>query len=557
MKKKGRNGLLPLHTAILNNVPVEVIHVLLKAYPSAAQRKGKFKDEHMLPLHFAICERRSLDMVQALLDVYPKGVEARITNKDGKLPLGLSLELGAPDDVVLAVLEAYPKAAMDCGRYNDVSILPLNIAIQKKRSLDIINELLTVYPEGAKRRLPSGGELPLSLAITTIGISDDVVMAILEANPDAAKDMISNDSSTLPLHLAILMKRSLGIMQALLDVYPKAAEVIMKRKRDMKLPLSHALTRGVSDDIVLAILATYPAAAKAKSVYYYGLEMLPLHFAIRERRSKKLVKALLDAYPRASKEITATNNLPLHDAVNMNASEGIIRLLLDAYPQAAKKQMESGMLAIEACAKNKASDELMLALLKVDMPLRIEDGAPVEHSCSWISCVAAQTEGARGAVQRILAKSEGGFGKHIHALVNVCDNEGRNALCEASAGALFVIFEHVLSSGQYASLLASHPFFHPERVDEEMKMLIRQMNARLEDFDNAMQSKTKQLEIMNATNSKVTDPEEHFHNEHNNQKTVKEDTSATSKQEAPAITAGNNCCTKLMTLFGYSLIKIT
>ena len=152
VKKKGRNGLLPLHTAILNNVPVEVIHVLLKAYPSAAQEKGKFIDEHMLPLHFAICERRSLDVVQALLDVYPKGVEERITNKDGKLPLSLSLELGAPDDVVLAVLNAYPNAAMDCGKYNDISILPLNTAIRKKRSLGIVKELLRVYPEGVRRR---------------------------------------------------------------------------------------------------------------------------------------------------------------------------------------------------------------------------------------------------------------------------------------------------------------------------------------------------------------------------------------------------------------------
>ena len=447
VKKKGRNGLLPLHTAVLNNVPVEVIHVLLKADPSAAQKKGKFKDEHMLPLHFAICEGRSLDMVQALLDVYPKGVEARIT-KDGKLPLSLCLEFGAPDDVVLTVLEAYPDAAEDCGKHNDVSILPLVTAIRKKRALDIIKELLAVYPDGAKRRLPEG-ELPLSLAITTIGISDDVALAVLEANPDAAKDMVSNDSSTLPLHLAIQMKRSLDIVQALLDVYPKAAEVTMMRERDEKLPLSHALTSGVSDDVVLALLATFPDAAKAKSLYYYGLEMLPLHFAVRERCSQELVKSLLGAYPVAAKEITATNNLPLHDAVNMNASEGIILLLVDAYPQAAKKRMENGRLPIDACAENNASDELMLALLKVDMPLRIEDGTPLQHSCSWISCVAAQNEGAAVAVQRILSMSEGGFGKHIHALADVCDDEGRNALCVASSGPRSAIYEHLLFSDRY------------------------------------------------------------------------------------------------------------
>ena len=39
------------------------------------------------------------------------------------------------------------------------------------------------------------------------------------------------------------------------------------------------------------------------------------------------------------------------------------------------------------------------------------------------------------------------------------------------------------------------------------KMVFRQMNARLEDFDNTVQTQTKQLEKMNVTDSKVTDPE--------------------------------------------------
>ena len=111
--KEKKDGLLPLHTAVLNNASVEVMRVLLKADPSATNEMGTFKDGVMLPLHFVLCERRSLDIVQALLDVYPKGVEARITG-EGKLPLSLSLDYGASDDVVLAVLAAYPNAAEDC-----------------------------------------------------------------------------------------------------------------------------------------------------------------------------------------------------------------------------------------------------------------------------------------------------------------------------------------------------------------------------------------------------------------------------------------------------------
>lgn len=92
---------------------------------------------------------------------------------------------------------------------------------------------------------------------------------------------------------------------------------------------------------------------------------------------------------------------------------------------------------------------LMLALLKVDMPLRINNGKPVVHSGSWISCVAAQTEGASSAVRRILSKSECGFGKHIHALADICDAEGRTALRVASPESRSAIYEHLLFSGRY------------------------------------------------------------------------------------------------------------
>eukprot|EP00577_Skeletonema_sp_RCC1716_P004138 CAMPEP_0113431400 /NCGR_PEP_ID=MMETSP0013_2-20120614/33564_1 /TAXON_ID=2843 ORGANISM="Skeletonema costatum, Strain 1716" /NCGR_SAMPLE_ID=MMETSP0013_2 /ASSEMBLY_ACC=CAM_ASM_000158 /LENGTH=1290 /DNA_ID=CAMNT_0000320389 /DNA_START=109 /DNA_END=3982 /DNA_ORIENTATION=- /assembly_acc=CAM_ASM_000158 len=430
--KEKKDGLLPLHTAVLNNASVEVLHVLLKADPSATNEMGTFKDGVMLPLHFVLCERRSLDIVQALLDVYPKGVEARITG-EGKLPLSLSLDYGASDDVVLAVLAAYPNAAEDCGTNDDISLLPLLTAIRKKRSLDIVKELLKVYPKGAETRLPEG-ELPLSLAITTRGISDDVVLAVLEAYPDAVKDTVSNDSSTLPLHLAILKKRSHDVINALIDVYPEGAAVRMKRQREEKLPLSYALTSGVSDDVMLAILSAYPDAAKEKS------DIISSH---------EMVKALLDAYPGAVKEITPTKQLPLYYAIKMKASEEIIMLLANAYPQAAKKRMEDGRLPIEACAVNKASEDLMLALLKLDMPVSIEVGTTVEHCGSWNACVDCNTEVATGAVRRILSETEGGYGKHIHALADACDDVGRSALALASSGPRAAIYEYPLFSGQY------------------------------------------------------------------------------------------------------------
>jgi len=128
-------------------------------------------------------------------------------------------------------------------------------------------------------------------------------------------------------------------------------------------------------------------------------------------------------------------------------------LLVNAYPQAVKKKMNDGRLPFEACVEKRASKDLMLALLEADMPLRIEDGAPVEHSGSWTACVSYDTDGAAGAVSRILSMSEDGgggcFGVHIHALADVCDAEGRTALGLASSGPRAAINKYRLFSRRY------------------------------------------------------------------------------------------------------------
>jgi hypothetical protein len=122
-------------------------------------------------------------------------------------------------------------------------------------------------------------------------------------------------------------------------------------------------------------------------------------------------------------------------------------LLVNAYPQAVKKKMNDGRLPFEACVEKRASKDLMLALLEADMPLRIEDGAPVEHSGSWTACVSYDT----ACRSRILSMSEDGgcFGVHIHALADVCDAEGRTALGLASSGPRAAINKYRLFSRRY------------------------------------------------------------------------------------------------------------
>ena len=405
LKEVGQDGLLPLHTAIIHLKVVEIILVLLRADSSAAEKMVKYKRlRDMLPQR---------DDYSIFSDITSEiGSIVSEANED-TLPLNLALKVGASDDVVLAVLEAYPDAAAfeyhDAG--SDGSMLPLHLAIQKGRSLTIIKELLEKYPEGVETRTGKEEMLPLSLALTTDGLQTDVVLAILEAYPGATEETCSYgyNSEVLPLHHAIMETRSLQIVEELLKHNPDGAKARMTQD---------GLTGGI----------------------------LPLGLAlVNQDACTDTVLAILDAYPDAASEPFTHNEikmLPLHFAAKFGSSEEIVLAILNAFPEAAKKRFDDGRLSIEACAENKASDDLMLALLQADMPLQ-SDGTPIEHSGSWQACIAVDSDGAAVAVRRFLSKTEGGYGKHIHALTEKCD------LSLASTKIRDLIHEHLLFCGRY------------------------------------------------------------------------------------------------------------
>ena len=167
----------------------------------------------------------------------------------------------------------------------------------------------------------------------------------------------------------------------------------------------------------------------------------------------------MDTRPREPSSILTTpvvwvcaqgGNLPLHCATNNQASEEVVRALIKKYPNGVKGKnfLPEACLPLQFAAKRNASSTVMLALLEADMPLRFEDGAPIEdHAFNWTTCVAATSNGAAGAIRYIL--SEGGFSKHIHALAAVRDEQGRPALDISPTETRKAIYEHLLFCRRY------------------------------------------------------------------------------------------------------------
>ncbi len=116
-------------------------------------------------------------------------------NDRGNLPLHAACSFQAGQDVVEALLRAYPQGA---SQPNGVGNLPLHQAAMWQASAETVEALLLHYPEGATSR-NKYGSLALHMAASNRA-SGDVVRLLIEAYPDALH--LQNDDGMTPLDLA-------------------------------------------------------------------------------------------------------------------------------------------------------------------------------------------------------------------------------------------------------------------------------------------------------------------------------------------------------------------
>ena len=181
------NGDLPIHIACEMNASAEVIHELIDSYEGGARIKGVSGD---LPIHIAIEKSLDVGIISRLVKLYPEclvelGAKSRV-------PLNLAIELKASDDVILILLESYPTlrrktkyAALQQG-IGHSKRLPLHAAILLGTSTSTVLDMVDNYSDAARiiDGSNSNGELPIQLAIQ-LDRSVQVIVALLIAYPDS------------------------------------------------------------------------------------------------------------------------------------------------------------------------------------------------------------------------------------------------------------------------------------------------------------------------------------------------------------------------------------
>jgi len=359
-------GWLPLHHACFTGASVDILQLLIDAYPPSlvqTDRNGetpaiklksaaaKLDRELYYYLHQACSNPYvSHGMLQLLIDALPES-------------LGLTDDLGrTPMQILKESKAAQQKDLFGC--------LLIHHACRDGNHLEV-QFLLEAYFEGIAQR-DSNGMLPFHCACTNACISFDMVTFLLDAYPES---IVQTDyTGRLPFHHACANASiSLDILKILVHAFP---ECIAQIDTNGMLPFHHACTNGaVSYDVLIFLLVAYPECIDTSdnlgrtplqllkeskaAEYEHNNGFLLLHRACIDGASNKILQLLVDASPdgclkkdhrgkqpwQLLKEngwVAQRTTFPLHRACRDGASLHLLKLLLDACPENTDKRDDNG-----------------------------------------------------------------------------------------------------------------------------------------------------------------------------------------------------------------------
>ena len=145
-----------LHFAASCKPKVATWHRVLRAYPEAVRRRDA---NGMLPVHLALANELPLTHVRPLLESYPDG--AVEPDSKGQTLLHFAANLGVPANVVSAIMEYNPRATSTVDHAGNT---PLHYAVASEKPSEDVVALLMAHRPDAVSRLNRRGHSPLHLA---------------------------------------------------------------------------------------------------------------------------------------------------------------------------------------------------------------------------------------------------------------------------------------------------------------------------------------------------------------------------------------------------------
>lgn len=215
---------LPLHSACASsNADVKIVSLLLSSYYNGIKDRNAFNN---LPIHTACANLAPLEVITVLVDAYPESLLEHGMNDH--LPIFTALSRRGTFDpnsstehqqwiinVASIILQKCPKSATITDSNND---LALHWACRNNVPIEVHSLLINANPEAVHIK-GHFGYLPLHKACEKRA-NISVVKFLYEKFPDAVR--IKDSNNALPLHLACSKKTSIEVILFLISTYPGA-----------------------------------------------------------------------------------------------------------------------------------------------------------------------------------------------------------------------------------------------------------------------------------------------------------------------------------------------
>jgi len=247
----------------------------------------------------------------------------------------------------------------------------------------IVLKIISNKPE-ALGLVDGAGNLPLHMAA---GNPQHTGMVRLFVQGFRAGVATKNANGEIPLHIAAEVGSGAeDIVKVLAEAYTKGIQIGDKIGR---LPIHAACCKtNASVDIVRTILSHhYTLRVNACKLDKEGNS--PIHLAIKAKTSLDIIAAFHDAdesFIRSFLQPDNMGNLPIHSALKKDIDPQLVMLIVNAAPFSGGVASCTSVMPICLATKHRFPEEVITALLEVDMPIELSmknDVVKRQHGHSW------------------------------------------------------------------------------------------------------------------------------------------------------------------------------
>lgn len=373
--------MFPLHHAVENNASLDVIKLLVEAYPAAVTKGYFIRDKSPSDRSALIVAPSDPEKFEYLLEQAISFLQST-QSKDSDAIDEFFFQHYRLEDVMARFLNQFPDFPRHARQFDLYAgtckaefSYPLHFAVMHKAPIGVLRRLISCFPEALTAKdLRDYYNTDTPLHKVCVERNPDVEVIKLLASPEAAR---VRDSGLGRLALHAHLRRGdarVDIVRILVQAYPESLKEV---ENDGNTPLNYFLHSflGFNFQTLQFLVESAPDAVNQPD----NQGFTPLHWATRKslgRISFLVIHYLITKCPGLATSQDNTGRTPLHVAVEEcdgishpyfpARDEGTVECLLEVYPEAIRSTDNEGRTPLMLACERNVPLSVIYRLLHVD-----------------------------------------------------------------------------------------------------------------------------------------------------------------------------------------------